>query len=254
MIRMIASDLDRTLIEASGKMSARTIAAIQKSQEIGVRWVLATGRGFETVAPVLEEGKVSMDLILLNGAEYRSYNGKTRYYETMEPALCKKLVIYLQQHGIDFELNTSEGSYAAAPRFLDDSSDLISFNDFSWDTSQILKIFAFTRHEDRIRMAKKELAAISGVRIGSSAEWNLEFNSPFVDKARMLKKVAAKMNIANDEIMVFGDGENDKSLFEQFPHSRAVGNSVPIIKKLAEKIIGNCEKDGVAEEVFLMLE
>ena len=250
MIRMIASDLDKTLIGVSGRLTDFTADVIRKSQKAGVRWVLATGRGFETVDPVLTDGNVNMDLILLNGAQYRSFDSKTQYYEALDPLLCRNLISFLLERKIDIELNTSAGNYATAPRVLDDSSDLLPFDAYREDTARVMKIFAFSKYTERIEEARVQLAGNPEIRVTSSAAWNLELNSPVVNKARMLKKLAMELNIAEDEIMVFGDGENDISLFKNFRHSRAVANSVPEIKNLAERVIESCDHDGVAKEIM----
>ena len=49
MIRMIVSDLDMTLTGKNGEMSVLTAEIIRRSQQMGISWVIATGRGFETV-------------------------------------------------------------------------------------------------------------------------------------------------------------------------------------------------------------
>lgn len=250
MIRMIASDLDKTLTGTSGEITDFTGNVIRKSQEAGIHWVIATGRGFETVKPVLKAGKVNMDLILLNGTEYRSFDSGTRYFEAMDSEVCRKLILFFLENKIDIELNTSQGNYATAPRFLDASDDLLPFDAYDNNTDKVMKIFAFSKDIKRLEEAKKQLKCVTGIRMASSAYWNLELSSWLADKAKMLKRVANKMNIAEDEIMVFGDGENDKSLFENFRHSRAVANAVPEIRNRAEKIIESYDEDGVAKEVL----
>ena len=52
--------------------------------------------------------------------------------------------------------------------------------------------------------------------------------------------------------MVFGDGVNDVCLFREFCHSRAVANAVPQIINMAEKVVADCEENGVAREVAEM--
>ena len=81
MIRMIVSDLDMTLTGKNGEMSVLTAEIIRRSQQMGISWVIATGRGFETVKPVLKKADIDLDMILLNGAEYRSCNGEKQYYD-----------------------------------------------------------------------------------------------------------------------------------------------------------------------------
>ena len=91
MIRMIVSDLDMTLTGKNGEMSVLTAEIIRRSQQMGISWVIATGRGFETVKPVLKKADIDLDMILLNGAEYRSCNGEKQYYEALPQDICEEL-------------------------------------------------------------------------------------------------------------------------------------------------------------------
>ena len=70
----------------------------------------------------------------------------------------------------------------------------------------------------------------------------------------MLKRAAQFYDIPYEEVMVFGDGENDKRMFREFAHSCAVKNAVPAVRKLAEKIIESNEENGVAKEINRILE
>ena len=86
-----------------------------------------------------------MDMILLNGAEYRSCNGEKQYYEALPQDICEELITFFTKRNIDLEINTSEGNYATAPRLLDDSSDLIPFQEYRKGTAYILKILLFLK-------------------------------------------------------------------------------------------------------------
>jgi len=59
---------------------------------------------------------------------------------------------------------------------------------------------------------------------------------------------------SKEEVLVFGDGNNDISMFEKFPHSRAVKNAVESLKKNAEKVIESNRDDAVAQEVCRLLQ
>lgn len=69
----------------------------------------------------------------------------------------------------------------------------------------------------------------------------------------MLKRAAEFYGVPKDEVMVFGDGENDETMFREFCHSRAVKNAVPVIRRLAEKVIAGNQKNGVAKEINQIL-
>lgn len=249
MIRMVVSDLDMTLTGKSGEMTTFTAETIRKSQQAGIEWIVATGRGFETVNPVLKKAGVSMDMILLNGAEYRSSDGKIQYYESLMSEINEELISFFKERKIDLELNTSKGNYATAPRLIDDSSDLIPFQEYLKKDVHTLKIFAFSRDYEKIQNAKEKLESRTDIRVTSSAPWNIEITSPMAEKARMVKRLINEKGISPEEVLVFGDGGNDMCLFRNFRHSRAVANAVPQIINAAEKVISDCEEDGVAREI-----
>ena len=249
MIRMVVSDLDMTLTGKSGEMTAFTAETIRKSQQAGIEWIVATGRGFETVNPVLKKAGVSMDMILLNGAEYRSSDGKIQYYESLMSEINEELISFFKERRIDLELNTSKGNYATAPRLIDDSSDLIPFQEYLKNDVHTLKIFAFSRDYEKIQNAKEKLKSRTDIRVTSSAPWNIEITSPMAEKACMVKRLINEKGISPEEVLVFGDGGNDMCLFRNFRNSRAVANAVPQLINAAEKVISGCEEDGVAREI-----
>ena len=252
MIRMIVSDLDMTLTGKNGEMSVLTAEIIRRSQQMGISWVIATGRGFETVKPVLKKADIDLDMILLNGAEYRSCNGEKQYYEALPQDICEELITFFTKRNIDLEINTSEGNYATAPRLLDDSSDLIPFQEYRKGTAYILKIFAFSKDYENIQKAKEKLKGRTDIHVTSSAPWNVEITSPAADKFQMVKRIIDENATSSEEVMVFGDGVNDACLFREFCHSRAVANAVPQIINMAEKVVADCEENGVAREVAEM--
>jgi hydroxymethylpyrimidine pyrophosphatase-like HAD family hydrolase len=135
---------------------------------------------------------------------------------------------------------------------LDDSSDLIPFQEYRKGTAYILKIFAFSKDYENIQQAKEKLKGRTDIHVTSSAPWNVEITSPAADKFQMVKRIIDENAISSEEVMVFGDGVNDVCLFREFCHSRAVANAVPQIINMAEKVVADCEENGVAREVAEM--
>ena len=116
----------------------------------------------------------------------------------------------------------------------------------------ILKIFAFSKDYENIQKEKEELKGRTDIHVTSSAPWNVEITSPAAEKSQMVKRIIDENAISSEEVMVFGDGVNDACLFRAFCHSRAVANAVPQIIDMAEKVVADCEENGVAREVAEM--
>ena len=69
-----------------------------------------------------------------------------------------------------------------------------------------------------------------------------------------MEAIADYYGLSKEEILVFGDGENDLSMFSRFPHSRAMGNAVKSLKEIAEKVIETNIENGVAQEVCRVMQ
>lgn len=225
-IKLFASDLDGTLLDSNSKISARSAAAIRHVQQKGKIFLAATGRGWESVCPILKEAGVSFGAVLLNGAEYRTGDGKAVFRKYVADEAAGEILRLLSEHGIEFETHTGCGG-------------------------RILKFFIIC-HEPALRKALLEkLKRLSEIYIASSAPWNIEITSGSATKEKMLEKVGRLYGISNEEIAVFGDGENDKPMLRHFRHSFAMENAPDDVKRCAGTVIGTNDADGVAGEIML---
>lgn len=221
-IRLFASDLDGTLLDSSSVISERSAAAIRHVQEEGKIFLAATGRGWESVWPILKAAGISFGAVLLNGAEYRTGDGEVIFREYIEEETAGKILRLLTGYGIEFETHTGCGG-------------------------RILKFFVTFRDLTLRKVVMDELESLPGIYIASSAPWNIEITAGDATKEKMIEKVGRLYGISNEEIAVFGDGENDKPMLRHFRHSFAMGNAPDDVKRCAGTVIGSNDEDGVAE-------
>lgn len=252
-IRMLASDLDGTLLDEESQISYETAAAVKKAQASGIRFMAATGRAWNTAYPILQKAGIEADYVLLNGAEFRSSSGNIIYQEAMNTETAEKIIGYLSAAGMDFEVNTDRGDFSTNTKVCQAAEKFPDFAGFRSLKPKILKIFAFSENSVSIQKAGKCLAWMQGISITSSAAWNMEITAAAARKGTMLKKAAEFYHIAANETIVFGDGENDENMFRVFCHSRAMKNAVPIIKRMGEKVIESNRDNGVAKEINQIL-
>lgn len=248
-IRILASDLDGTLLNREGRISAETVEAVRMAQKNGMRFVAATGRAWSTAYPILREAGIEAGYVLLNGAEFRVSSGEVIYQESMRRDTAEKLMDYLSCKGMDFEINTDRGDFSTNTEICRTADRLDNFFRFGNRNPKILKFFVFSKKPVIPEKIKKYVTAQKEISVTSSAEWNLEITAAGAQKGKMLQRAAELYHVSAEEVMVFGDGKNDENMFREFCHSRAVANAVSNIQSLAEKVIGsNCE-NGVAEEI-----
>lgn len=252
-IRIIASDMDGTLLNEESKISVETVEAVKAAQDAGIRFVAATGRAWSTAHSIFQEAGIDVDYVLLNGAEFRTSSGDVIYQEVMDMDVAQKVMDVLLAVGMDFEVNTDQGDFTTNTKVCHTASKIPDFDQFWNMDPTILKFFAFSDEPATVEKARKGLKGWQKVCVTSSASWNVEVTAVTAKKGLMLKKTAEFYRILSDEVMVFGDGENDETMFRSFSHSCAVENAVPTILGLAEKVIESNRNNGVAKEINQLL-
>ena len=252
-IALLASGMDGTLLNAESRISDETAAAVKMAQSLGVRFVAVTGRAWNTAHLILQEAGIETDYVLLNGAEFRTSSGSIIYQEALGSENAEKIMDELSATGMDFEVNTDQGDFSTDIKMCQSASELPDLEKFWSRKPKILKFFAFSDDLLLVEKIRGNLKDRDGITLTSSAPWNIEITSPTADKGMMLKRVTEFYQASNEEVVVFGDGENDETMFRRFSHSCAVENAVPTILCLAEKVIESNQKNGVAKEIHKIL-
>lgn len=285
MIRLIASDMDGTLLGADHKISPENCAAIRTAQENNVRFAIVTGRTYEDVRPLLDENALACECVLMNGGEYRDIEGNLLMGIYLDKKIVPAVLNCLKAHQFVGELYTNKGYYTPSskeelfagilkrirrfyPQIQDDETiyqmaathphyvemNFIEDIDAFLQTDiEIGKIVSFADTSDEITALWAELDKISGLAISSSFPTNIEINDAAATKGNILAKVAEKIGLQEDEIAVFGDGQNDTSMFEQFQNSFAMENAIDEIKKLAKYHTVKNTDHGVAAGIYRIL-
>ena len=231
MIRLIASDLDGTLLNEESMLSEKTAKRIRTAQQAGILWVAATGRSLKTASELMRTAGVSPEYLLLNGAEFRKSDGTLIFQKSIEESCAQEIIQMLMEKKLDFEINTSSGDFSTDCEFCDTACPMPAVEKIFDAQIKIQKIFIFSEEQNKLKNIKEFLKKRQDITITSSAAWNIEITDRQVNKGTMLEQIAEYYGYSKEEVLVFGDGKNDILMFEKFPHSRAMGNAVESLKK-----------------------
>ena len=284
MIKLIASDMDGTLLNSEHKISKENIEAIKKAEEMGVKFAISTGRMYEDVKPLLDENNLRCQCIVLNGGEYIDEDGnilegiyieKNEAREVIDMILKEKIVAEIYASDGLYTVNTKEEALeevAYRIRAFDPHTSIEEafeiakthphfvnlryvkdIEEFLNSEVKIGKFVAFYNDEETTKKVKKKLESIDGLAISSTFTKNIEINNKEAQKGLILAKVAEKMGIRREEVMVLGDSFNDYSMFTEFTESYAMGNAVPEIKEVAKYITDTHDNAGVAKAIYKAL-
>lgn len=284
MIKLIASDMDGTLLNNDHKISKENLEAIKMAQKMGVHFAIATGRIYSDVEPFLKEHEIQCECIVMNGAEYRDRDGDILETIDIDKNKAAEIFDMIKNNDISSEIYTSNGLYSIDTReraLIQTAYRIQAFNpgtsfeeaiemakehnhftelNFITDIERFLnsdikigKFVTFYNDEETTKKIKKTLKSIQGLAISSTFTRNVEINNVNAQKGLILSKVAQKMGINKDEVMVVGDSFNDYSMFTEFPVSFAMENAVPEIRGVAKYITDTNDNAGVAKAIYKVL-
>ncbi|ABR34931.1 Cof-type HAD-IIB family hydrolase [Clostridium beijerinckii] len=285
MIKLIAADMDGTLIGKNHDIPKENIEAIKAAQKNGIKFAIATGRAYCDVEPFIHKYDLQCDCVVLNGAEYRDINGdivehtyieKKRAIEILEVMKCTDLAIEIYTDDGFYTTNTKEETLAGMVKRsltfhpeLKDEEEILKYannnphfknmqyitdmNEFLNRHNNIAKFVSFAQSEEIINKLRKKMEALEGLAVSASFGTNIEVNHMDAEKGKILAKVAQKLNIKKDEVVVLGDGLNDYSMFTEFQNSFAMGNAVDEIKEVAKYITDINVNFGVAKAIYRIL-
>ncbi|MFW2491102.1 Cof-type HAD-IIB family hydrolase [Clostridium chromiireducens] len=285
MIKLIASDMDGTLLNEKHKIDKETVEAIRKAEESGIVFAISTGREYDTVEPLLKENNIRCQCVLMNGAEYRDEDGNILEDINIELETATKIIGILQKEKVSARIFTNKGIYTTdtkeealkemvyrtlsfEPNLTYEEAEKIAktqpyfvqlkyisnLDEFLKSGMEIRKFVAFHKDVELINKMKKVIGQIEAIAVSSSFRDNIEVTHITAQKGIILAKVSEKMGFKRDEVLVLGDSFNDYSMFTEFTESVAMGNAIPEIKEIAKYITDTNDNLGVAKAIYRVLE
>ena len=259
MIRLIAADMDDTLLDAGSNLTARTLEALKKAMAQGVMVSLSSGRMPESMLPFAQKIGINAPMILFNGALIYDHRTDEILYSNPIPADTAKAVAkMIESEGIYLQIYPGKGYYCHrrcehTDRY--EASIRVPCTELGvpvseWMTGGMIKMLAIATPEIIAALQAKLRAAFpSGVNFMKSKAHYLEIVAQGVDKGSAIRVLAEKLGISTDEIMAFGDGQNDATMLEAAGLGVAMENAVAECKAAAKLIAPRNTEDGVAQVI-----
>lgn len=265
-IKLVAIDIDGTLINDQRQITPKTVAALKKATAAGVKVVLCTGRPMTGVTAYLKElGIADQDdeyVVSFNGGLAQSTSGNVIVNHSISfddyadwENFCLKQGVHSQIETRDYIYTTNQdlSKYTIYESGLVDMPvHYRSMDEMARERDQYIVAKAMMVDEkDKIDTALAHLPQDLRDRfsIVRSEDFYLEFMHPSASKGQTLKTLSEQLDIKQDEVMAFGNAQNDNSMIEFAGIGVAMGNSIPETLKIADVTVADNNHDGVAEAV-----
>jgi Cof subfamily protein (haloacid dehalogenase superfamily) len=259
--RLIAADLDGTLLRSDGTLSGRTLAALGAAHAAGVHVVVATARPYRALSPLVEAQPFEGWGVCQNGAvTYELASRERVFMRTMEHGLARRIVSRLRTvvDGVAFACEMDD-TFHCEPTFRSGLQAMepaeVTYGDaLELITSPLTKLLA---HHGTVRAAELALAAtdVAGdeaVVTHSGAPF-IEISAAGVTKAAGLAALCERLQIDAADVVAFGDAHNDLAMLRWAGHRVAVANAQADVLAEAHEVTASNDDDGVALVVERLL-
>lgn len=261
--RLIATDLDDTLLDDNSRISERNRQAVRQAVSLGIQFVIATGRMFQTSVKYIDELGLQGDPPLINfhGALIKTaHSQEILFHQPLANSLAVELAEELALHGCYVSLFigdriyiTEESKYS---RFysslsgvvLREVGNLAAFLRKTGARPSKISVISWDGRLDMIGTALQERFG-EALSVLQSRPSFLEITDRRATKGQALGWLADRLGIAREHVMAFGDGQNDLDMLGYAGLGVAVANARPEVIRVADLVAASNLDDGVAEVI-----
>lgn len=285
MIKVIASDMDGTLLGDDHKPAPETLAAVKKACDAGIRFMIATGKNFPGAMAELKDAELVCDYIVGSGAEVRNPQQEVVVTHPISIELCRAIYEEIRDYplsvtfctdGYDYKIGTPEEIeeslmlqmqlfFSNQPReelaksetyrrIKKSTRSMSDMDELEAAGVPVYKLFLYSEDKAMLDEMNVRLQRNKDIAVASSFPTNLEITDVKAQKGPVLKEYIESLGYTMDEVMVLGDSLNDLSMISMdFGATVAMANADPEVKSAAKYITKSNTEFGVAYAIEELL-
>ena len=282
MYKLVAVDLDGTLLNSYGEISENTKRVVKKVMKNGVEFVLASGRSIDSIKNIANDLGGIQYIIAGNGAVTYDIKQNTNIYENYIPKdKALELIKTCEENSIFYNVYTNKTIVTNSLRYNvlyyykenlnkeDSKKTNITIVDSIYDyvknmqDEKIMKLFIcdetesvfksiIKKFEDMPNLETLDVAHMSRKIIKKGTEkipieyYYTEISMKDVDKWNAVENLINKIGIQKEEVIAIGDNINDKKMIEEAGLGISLEGSSPVVTEIADYITLDNNNDGVA--------
>ena len=260
-IRMIATDMDGTLLDAYGLIPMDNLRAIRKAQEKGIQVVIASGRFPINAFLKIQESDLKCPIMGSNGAHLTDENLRTLATHAMKKDAAQQVLDIVLRSGADcfiFQENALCTTRLDAVHHSElshgDKVRALGFTYFHGPEAAKEFVEApvhkfYICNNVPLEPIRQDLEHVPGILITRSGEYNIEVMPQGVDKGSGIREMAALLGIPMSQVMALGDHDNDIPMLRAAGWGVAMGNACDAAKRAAKAVTADHRACGFARAV-----
>lgn len=235
-IKLIALDMDGTLLNRRQEISEENRKAIATAMERGVKVVICTGRHLHSTKPYADSLNLKSYLVVANGGEIWDSEGQLVERNHLDAKDIEMMYDLCTQYGSRYWAMTPDKDYREG---LGEKITEEQWLKFGFDLDD---------HDTREAILR-ELEKHDHLELSNSSPLNIEVNPIGINKANALKKICEYLGITMEEVMAVGDSLNDIAMIREAGVGVAMGNAQSTVKEAANWVTETNDNDGVAKAI-----
>lgn len=279
-MKLIATDLDGTLLNSNHEISKENIEALKLAIEQGTEITIATGRTYADAKAICERANICAHIISNNGSLTHSKEGKKLKADTIDKQCIKEVLSWLNDNEYFYEVCTAKNIFSPSNTkavlendfykakiknsslskdVLNNMIDLIfsqegvilidDIKDIVNADLDYCSITAVSFDKDKLQKGRELFSKHTSLSLVISSEFNFEMVNNNASKGNSLEYLANQLDIPLKDVIAIGDNYNDISMFKKAGISVAMGNAREDIKELCSYVSISNDHNGVAHAI-----
>jgi Cof subfamily protein (haloacid dehalogenase superfamily) len=259
-IRVIALDIDGTLLDSKHALTPRVEQAIKAATAKGIKVVLATGKTRHSTVKLVEQLGIRAPAIYLQGLAIYDENSAITHQWKLDLAVARQVITFAEDRGF-MVVGFSEDRILAR---VDDAKLREGFSNYHEITPEVVGPLQNILREIPVNKlivmgdpkAIKALRWQLDLQLGGKARtmqagvpWMVEILPPGTSKGIALKQLLKDMKVNPENVLAVGDAENDMEMIQLAGVGVAMGQAAQNVKDIADWVTKTCDEDGVAEAI-----
>lgn len=275
-MKLIAIDLDGTLLSRTGVITEANQQLIRQRQAQGDIVAISSGRSIHDIEELLKRSGLTCPILSGNGA-IAFYENERIYYYALPKQVVSELWDVAHEHDtyVEFYTNTGVKVLRSGTDLLKRELDDVLPHDQSFtrewgereieiqneqfgltyvdevgeidfEADEVYKVFIYSFDRQKLHKLRKRYEPRTDILITTAGWTKIEIGHPRASKGMALEQLADHHGIKKEHIVAIGDNLNDVSMFEVAETRIAMGNAVDALKDMSTHITKDAEEDGVA--------
>jgi len=263
--RLIVSDMDDTLLNGEGVLSPASLDAVKAVHRTGAHFALASGRMPCAMLSYARQLDIRVPMIAYNGAQLTDpRSGEVLFELPVEAPLALELMRWCEQRQIHIQAYRGDAFFTPsdnewARRYYDSLRGLARMQVTgrplsecaAWPQPKLLAIMN-PAHTPAV-LAEVKQAFGNRLICATSRPQYIEFTSPLAGKERALSELCRRLTISKEEVVAFGDGQNDVGMLRFARLGYAMANARAEVRAQACLTAPSNREDGVARTIMNLI-